>query len=463
MPFKPSRYRLHYSIFVRTRGKVARSDENRTRALIVFALSVLICGGLGTVARAQLPDSLSSDTRISLLTIYPGDAIYAAFGHSTYRFHDPTNGYDIVFNYGTFDSTDPYFIPRFIYGKLNYVLSVGSMEGLMRGAAIERRSVVEQKLRLSPEQIQNLYRTLKINARPENRTYRYDFLFENCATILLDRIRAVDGARIRLDSTAAPRETFRELLQPYLNHRVFYDLGIAMVLGSTLDKPSTYEERSFLPLELMNAFEKAVVLVPQAGDEPARSAPLVSRTDTLSWVAGASFAEHQDLTLLWIFALIALLWIGLDLRRFYINNHGFAAPFHNRGAFPPIGIAARFLFGVAGAAGLILAFVWFVSAHTVGIANWNMLWVLPTHILPAVFWSRIPAVWRRWYFRASALAAFALLALQPLLSQKLHPALFPIVFLIVWRSVALGLRESSSGPTEERTTESQTADDHMVT
>lgn len=149
---------------------------------------------------AQLPESVSERTELSLLTTSPGDKIYSAFGHSAFRFYDPGYGYDIVFNYGWFDSTDPYFIPKFTYGKLDYLLAWGRVDRFLQVAEIEQRTVVEQTLQLPAGDIAELYQKLVVNARPENRTYRYRFLYENCATILLDRIQETQTSRLRLDS-----------------------------------------------------------------------------------------------------------------------------------------------------------------------------------------------------------------------------------------------------------------------
>jgi len=253
--------------------------QNRLKINFIAAVVIILTTALGSISSSgQLPPELSNNTEISLITVFPGSEIYSAFGHSAFRFLDPGR-YDIVFNYGTFDDADPMFVPKFTYGKLDYKLSFSSMRAQMESARYQRRSVVEQKLTLSPESVQALYAQLVENYKPENRYYRYDFLFENCATILRELLRNSSNDVVRFDSSGTNHESFRELLQPYLNDRLFYDLGISIVLGSAVDRQTTYKERSFLPVELMHAFEAASVI--SQADSSGTPRLLVSRVDTL--------------------------------------------------------------------------------------------------------------------------------------------------------------------------------------
>ena len=65
-----------------------------------------------------------SNRSLSLITVYPGDAIYSAFGHTVFRYVDQEKGIDRLYNYGTFDFRDPEFVPKFVHGQLDYFLGV---------------------------------------------------------------------------------------------------------------------------------------------------------------------------------------------------------------------------------------------------------------------------------------------------------------------------------------------------
>ena len=101
-----------------------------------------------------------------MVTILPGDPVYSMFGHSALRVHDPALGMDRLYNYGTFDFSDPLFIPKFAYGHLRYFLSVVPYERALRAYEQQRRPVLEQTLNLTREQRTALFRFLQDNARP---------------------------------------------------------------------------------------------------------------------------------------------------------------------------------------------------------------------------------------------------------------------------------------------------------
>ena len=125
--------------------------------------------------------ALSAQPELSLITVYPGNAIYSAFGHTAFRYVDEDNDIDILYNFGTFDFQDPEFVPKFVHGQLDYFLGVVKFRRTFKNyTLLENRSVVEQKLNLTPEEIARIYAFLAENAMPENRYYKYDFIKDNC-------------------------------------------------------------------------------------------------------------------------------------------------------------------------------------------------------------------------------------------------------------------------------------------
>ncbi|MCY3595665.1 MAG: DUF4105 domain-containing protein, partial [Bacteroidetes bacterium] len=167
--------------------------------LILFILSALISTGVRFNANAQISDS----ARVSILTIYPGDVIYTLWGHSALRIEDPITNIDTSYNYGTFDFRNPLsFILRFAYGELHYRLSLHYSPALLEHSWLSLgRGVVEQRLNMTAEETRALYEYLSTNALPENRVYRYDFLYDNCATRILDALEDALQTKIA-DSTS---------------------------------------------------------------------------------------------------------------------------------------------------------------------------------------------------------------------------------------------------------------------
>ncbi|HWJ28198.1 MAG TPA: DUF4105 domain-containing protein, partial [Flavisolibacter sp.] len=142
-------------------------------------LALLFCICFFCVARSFAQDSC--DLRITLLTCAPGSELYSTFGHTALRVQDEHAGLDLVFNYGTFVFDDDFYM-KFIRGKLLYSLSVENFDDFIYEYKLESRSVQEQVLQLSCQEKQQLFHALQVNARPENRDYKYDFLFDNCTT-----------------------------------------------------------------------------------------------------------------------------------------------------------------------------------------------------------------------------------------------------------------------------------------
>lgn len=336
-----------------------------------------------------------------MLTIYPGEPTYSAWGHSAIRLMDPKSGLDAVFNYGTFDMTIPYFIPRFAYGDMKYQLSVDPTSVLLRESDSLRRDVIEQRLRLSPEQIHRIYDLLLENLRPENRTYQYDFVFDNCSTRLLDLLFAVDAVRL---PTEDPFEaSFRDMIDVYIHDRALIDLGIDLVLGSKLDREPSVRERSFLPVYLMDLLE--------ASTTP-EGEPLVLQTRTL-----LSFDDHHSggtfPWTLWITSLFALVAVVLSF------TGKISATFD------------RWFLGISGFAGLFMLIMWFATLHELTAMNLNIAWALPTHLAVAIWWKRLP--WLRLYARIAAWWTLAVLILQVVSPQAIPLAMFPVVVLLALR------------------------------
>src|SRR5690606_20733689 len=110
---------------------------------------------------------------------------------------------------------DTWFVPRFVYGDLLYRLSHYPFELGLASYRQEGRPVIGQVLALSDAQREAVFAFLLVNARPENRYYRYDFLFDNCATRPRDVLEQTLGDAVRFGEPAVAGRTFRALIDPY--------------------------------------------------------------------------------------------------------------------------------------------------------------------------------------------------------------------------------------------------------
>jgi len=381
--------------------------------LLIGAILLGVCAAGARPASAQRLDSLSPEARLSLVTVLPGEAAYELFGHSAIRVYDPLRGVDALFNYGTFQF-DAYFLPKFIYGQLDYLLRVIAYQRELPYYRQRGRSVIEQELRLSPAQRQALAQFLEINAQPENRTYRYLFLTDNCSTRTRDALERTLGDVIRFPDTYRNPGTYRELLDRYVDHLPFMDLGFYLVLGPPADAMASARDAHFLPDYLKEAFDGAEIRG-EAGWEP-----LVVRTDTVYWNAGAAERAEGGFPV-WPITW-GLLALGVALTWWRRNEVGGIIPYFD-----------RMVFGVVDLAGVLMAFLWLIALHDVTDRNWNLFWAWPTHLL-AIVWIKARPAWLRGYWMATAAAGMIGLAGWGSWPQALHPALVPIVLLLVLRS-----------------------------
>ncbi|MDT8436552.1 MAG: DUF4105 domain-containing protein [Gemmatimonadota bacterium] len=398
------------------------------------AVSLLLAAGPGAglatgPVRVQqaAPLALSDSAVVSLVTVLPGRRLYSLFGHTVIRVRDPATGLDVGFNYGTFDFPETPlggagFVARFAYGRLDYALSVqgdpiGSVRRYWRD---ESRPSVEQVLALTPEQARGLFRALAANARPENRTYRYDFFFDNCATRPRDVIEAALGGRLR-SRLADPGTSFRRLLDPYLVGVPLLDLGMDLGLGPPADRIASARQALFLPEWLMEWASAAVV------ETPGGVRPLVARTDTLTW--GPEAAERNPAPpwpthLAWILCGPVLLLSLADARAGRRGRRG---------------LDGLLLTGL-GALGLLLAFLAFVSLHAVTRGNLNLLWAAPTHLVAGVvLLAGGRPRWLRPYMAAAFAAAVVFLVGWPAWPQEIPAAVLPVVLALLARAWLLAL------------------------
>lgn len=359
---------------------------------------------------------LSEDAQISMITIFPGEAPEELFGHSAIRVNDPRQDIDLSFNYGTFEF-DSFFLPKFIYGQLDYFLSVARFSHAVQQYQQRRRPIIEQVLNLKAEQRQDLFDFLLVNAREENRYYRYDFLFDNCSTRIRDAMVSVLGDDIHFAPQPDPGLTFRQLIDLYVDHQPLYDFGIDLLLGGKIDRVAEPWETMFLPDYLMEAFDHATVRI------DGKMQPLVSNTEKILRIdnyeapkAGIPWAT----VLTWTLFLIGLITT-------YIN-------FRNRESIQRWLDIPLFLF--AGITGLLITFLWFISLHDVTANNLNLLWALPTHLilLPMLYRRSAPGRRVGLYLAASALLCLVIAIGWLAWPQALHPAVLPLLLLLFLRS-----------------------------
>jgi hypothetical protein len=406
---------LHASTTFRRRSEAARSSKKlRTFAPAkpptMRRLTLAFCLLWPLSHFSQSPIALSDSARVSLMTVAPGAFVYSTFGHSALRVSDPLNRFDRCYNYGTFDFEQPNFILKFCRGKLLYNLDVESYRSFEYGNLHDRRTAREQFLNLNQAQKQRLFDLLQENYKEENRYYKYDFFYDNCATRIRDIVQETFFHQIQFDTTALPKgATMRQLLQPYLDEQPWMDFGIDLILGLPADRRAQAADFMFLPDYVHEMFSKARIDAATPLVKGGRSVPEKP-------FAKAEFRPSFFDRPLWVMCFVALLGL-LSM------------------ANPRTEQVFDTLFWlVLGLAGLVMALLWFATDHSATKNNLNILWAWPTHLL--FFWRNHRASLEN-YFTAAALCAALVLIFWKWMPQEMPVAAIPLAGLVVvkglWR------------------------------
>ena len=354
----------------------------------------------------DLPN-LSPAATVSLITYSPGEELYTAFGHSAIRILDPELGFDRLYNFGTFDMTVDNFYLRFARGDLLYQLSVDEGQADIEQHAAIGQGVSEVRLNLSPEQKQALFLFLETNLLPQNRFYRYDFLLDNCSTRIRDAFEKVIGAPVA-DRTVN-KVTFRQMLDPYLERIPWIRFGIYLLLGAGVDRVVQPREACFLPSNLEAAVlqsrtddtslgERRIQLYPP---QPLPRMPRILDPEPVFW-------------------LVLAAWVGLWLLRGRRSSRMISA----------------LVYGVFGFTGLFLVVLAANTLHWQAYNNWNLAWLVPTHLIAGIgliFVQANQVFWLRLYLFLAVGEALIFMLSSPWLPQQFHPAIYPLVILAVWR------------------------------
>lgn len=370
-------------------------------------------------APAAQPPRLSGEATVSLLTMLPGDEVYSLFGHSAIRIRDPLTGFDVAYNYGTFNFEQPGFVVRFARGRLDYILDTAPYSYEVDRYRHLQRPIIEQRLDLDSATVGALFSRLEINALPENRAYRYRFFHDNCSTRLLEIIDIAlsDAGRPALALPGrSETESFRDLIRPYGAGTPLLWTGMSAGLGIPADSVASTRQRSFLPLELMRLADAITV----------EGRSLVASRDTVFWIPGAGTAPPA-------FPWPTILGWAICVAVGVATAIAWRTPRRYETALRRLDVT---LLAVAGVVGVVLGLLWLATEHGVTGPNLHLIWAWPTHVAAAVAIARRRR-WRPYLLGAGAVALVAA-AGWPFWPQGMPAALLPFAILVAVRCLARG-------------------------
>lgn len=316
----------------------------------------LVLSTIGVFSQVELKYA-----QFSILTVGPGDEMYSIFGHTALRLQDTTCNTDLIFNWGTFDFDTPNFYGKFAGGNLDYMLSIGNFNSFIAEMSATNRFVKEQILDLNENEKQQLYKLLVENYRPENRYYRYDFLFDNCATRVRDIVvQSLDQEPNYNDIKSLGSFTYRQGLGYYMEDKPFIKLGIDILLGLPADRIADVYKAMFLPNFVYDGFSK------------------IKKDSVHSLVVseGLILSDNRKPVKVGMIG-IALIFIVFGIVYLLVVPNFKSI----------VKTTDLIVFTLSGFVGFVVFYMWFLSDHVATGNNLNILWAFPLNTF-LLFFSR---------------------------------------------------------------------------
>jgi len=349
----------------------------------------------------------SNSTQVSVITIGPYEnELYSAFGHSGIRFWDPSNGIDYFYNYGIFDFDQPNFYLNFLHGKLLYKVGKYNYKSAEAFYKSQNRFIKEQILDIDDNDKMLLFKYLEKNVQPENSTYLYNYIFNNCATKIRDVLFSVFQERVEFKSEGEGM-SFRGLMDLYLKKNQWGDLGIDICLGSSIDVEASNLDQMYLPDYLFTGLEIATL----------DNKKLVNKT--LTYIPDYNEYKQSIFSPKLIFIIILLISIYISFRQI---KYGLKYKYFD-----------LILFCGSGLIGLLIIYLWGFTDH-LSNNNFNILWAFPINfILPFLFARETHKKWFIIYVIFYIAVLISLLILWNFIPQNLNQNVLIITLSMILR------------------------------
>lgn len=413
------------------------------RLLRTYCMTVLcaLCATGTLEAAPQLPfpaepvpsqEQQEDSVRVSLVTFYPGSEPHNIWGHSEIRVQQ--GPVDLYFNYGVFDFQAPAFMWRFMLGETDYLCMPVPRAYATMG--MEGRRMVEQELNLPQDRAIAVRNFLWYNAQPENRTYRYKFLSDNCSTRPRDIIEMAAGEGLQYPAMGDTAVTYRDILAHYCRNYAWEKFGIDLVLGWDVDTVLDQRATMFIPMILMDAIDRATIKTDSVTMPLVKATTVPVDASTAGKVKPPTPWYISPMAVALLVLLLTLLVSSRDWRRRDVSRW-----------------FDTMLFTTGGLAGCLLFFLIFFSTHEATSPNINVAWLHPLLLLLAVLpWFKKTRTAAGWLHALNALVVSLLMLAWPWQPQVGNIAFFPLMAALVVRSLTNVwlLGKPTRGPTSKR-------------
>ena len=387
-----------------------------------------------------LPTDTADTWQVSLITCGPGVEVYNQFGHTAIRMKNVSRNIDLIYNYGIFSFNTPNFVLRFTLGKTDYLLGIQAYQDFVDWYAYCNRDVREQVLNLSIEEKNTLIGLLNENYKPQNRTYRYNFFYDNCATRPRDLIEKCLQSKLQYAddmTTTSTGQSFRSIVHEFTANNSWSQFGIDLCLGSEADKPISRRAMMFIPLYLEKYFDKATILPHERNNNSSREKnknlvgeksdgtyPLITESKQLVTIPEADKVQKD--TPFTPFRCATFMFIVTTVLTIY--------EIRSRKSMWGVDLI---LFIAAGIAGCMLAFLATFSEHPTVSPNYLLFLFQPLHLLLLPwFIKKVKKMQRSSYLVVLTIELLLFIVLWAIIPQKFPLAVLPLALCLLVRSAS---------------------------
>lgn len=372
----------------------------RVRAALVMLLAIGAARADAQVPPAPAPDTTPSPSlEVYHVSMGEGTYYWEKFGHNALWFRDAARGLDLAFNWGTFDFNEPGFLAKVLTAEQRYWVDTVNGPLLLEFYRRYDRSIVVQRLALTPEQAARALSYSLWNAREENRYYRYDYFRDNCSTRVRDVIDlAIGGALRRATASQRTDLTYRSESLRLVDDMKVTQFGINAALGPPSDAPLSVWEAMFVPSRVRDAL--AGTRVPGPDGAPV---PLVAQQQVV--YESRAHAERPDAPDLRLAYLSVGLIIGGAL--VLLGRLGARVPRWDVAFRASVAVWS----GVTGVLGLVILLAWMLTQHVYWFRNENLFLFNPLALFLVVL---APLARRPRWGRPAAVLAIMLAMLAAL-------------------------------------------------
>jgi len=333
-------------------------------------------------------------TRVNLMTVGSGEALYSRYGHTMLRVIDPSNNLDYLVNWGIFDYSDPLFIPKFFRGVMIYQLGfTGTGPTIDYYRDVERRPIVESELILTVRQKRKLFDKIFWNALPQNYKYPYQYFRNNCATITRDYIDEVLGGALKAEyQEVSAGVTYRVYSRQNFASHTIVGWGLDVLFNSDTDRILSRWEEMFYPPRLREYLAKMPSL-----DDEGRAHPylkLLSQQNVVVNLPEPSRYAIDGYGLAWVISGIPLFMIVVMILARWRQERLDLPSW----CFRLFGVVSLWWGMTLGFFGLIHLGAWIFSGHTDLHGNVNMIIFWPVDMLILVLGIQMGILGRAWRF-----------------------------------------------------------------